>query len=391
MKVLNPKNIFSFFIKEETKSSTFLVLAGIIGLTLANSSLSNQYFNLLNLDITVGLITMDVQHWINEGLMAFFFLVVSLEIKREMIDGELKGWKKASFPVFAALGGMILPALIFTLLNPKSPENNGWAIPMATDIAIAIGVIGLLGNRITKSLRLFLLTLAIVDDIGSILVIGLFYSRPDNMFAFLLAVLFFMIIAVMRKSEYWIMWFGILGFVAWYLLIISGVPGTIAGVIVAFLAPLSTRRRGSKKLQMSEVAEDILLPLTSYIIVPLFVFANAGIKFSSIEINDKSSFSVFAGIVLGLVFGKSIGIIAGAKISTLLKISKKPNTLYWRQIYGVGYIAGIGFTISLLISSLAYENYPNLKNAATAGIFVASIISGSIGLFLLSRRKTFSK
>ncbi len=130
MKVLNPKNIFSFFIKEETKSSTFLVLAGIIGLTLANSSLSNQYFNLLNLDITVGLITMDVQHWINEGLMAFFFLVVSLEIKREMIDGELKGWKKASFPVFAALGGMILPALIFTLLNPKSPENNGWAIPM---------------------------------------------------------------------------------------------------------------------------------------------------------------------------------------------------------------------------------------------------------------------
>ncbi len=386
MKVLNPKNVFSFFIKEESKSSALLILAGIIGIVLANSSFSNQYFNFLNYDITIGLITMDVQHWINEGLMAVFFLVVSLEIKREMIDGELKGWKKASFPFFAALGGMILPALIFSLINPNPPENSGWAIPMATDIAIAIGILGLLGNRINKSLRLFLLTLAIVDDIGSILVIGLFYSRPDNMFAFLLAILFFLIIAVIRKNEYWIMWFGILGFIAWYLLIISGVPGTLAGVLIAFLAPLNTRRKGSKKLQMSEVAEDILLPLTSYIIVPLFVFANSGVKFSSIEIDDKASFNVFLGIVLGLVIGKSIGIIAAAKISTILKIAKKPTSLNWRQIYGVGFIAGIGFTISLLISSLAYEGNPSLKNAATAGIFVASIISGSVGLFLLSRK-----
>ncbi|MCA9332961.1 Na+/H+ antiporter NhaA [Candidatus Saccharibacteria bacterium] len=387
MRSINPKNVWNFFVAEETRSSSLLVIAGLLGLILANSKMSDLYFSTLHYDLTFGFVTLDIQHWINEGLMAAFFLVVSLEIKRELIDGELKGWKKASFPVFGAIGGMILPALIFTTLNPTLPESKGWAIPMATDIAIAIGILGLLGNRISHSLRVFLLTLAIVDDIGSIAIIGIFYSQPSNMFTFLMALVVVLSVAIVRNSRHWIMWFGVLGFVLWYLLILSGVPGTMAGVLMAFLAPLSTRRKGSKKLQLSEVAEDILLPFASFVIVPMFVLANAGIPFSSIELNDHSTINVFLGVFLGLVVGKAVGIFIATKIANVLGFARKPSGISWSQIAGVGFVAGIGFTVSLLVASLSYEDDYVLHNASVMAIFIASIVSAIIGLFILSRAK----
>ncbi len=386
MKALNPKNVWNFFVAEETRSSALLVAAAVIGLVLANSQLSALYFNTLHYELTFGFVTLDIQHWINEGLMAAFFLVVSLEIKRELIDGELKGWKKASFPVFGAIGGMLLPAFIFTMFNPNLPESQGWAIAMATDIAIAIGILGLLGNRIPRALRVFLLTLAIVDDIGSIVVIGLFYSQPTNMFTFFLALIVLIVAATLRNSKYWIMWFGVFGFLLWYLLIVSGVPGTMAGVCMAFLAPLSTRRKGSKKLQLSEVAEDILLPLTSFVIVPLFVLANTGVAFASLALNTKSTINVFMGVFLGLVVGKSVGIFAATRIATSLGFAKKPSNISWSHVLGVGFVAGIGFTVSLLIADLAYNGNDELHNAAILGIFVASILSAIIGLIVLSRK-----
>jgi NhaA family Na+:H+ antiporter len=389
VKAANPINVWKFFVKEETRSSALLISAALFGLILANSRFSELYFQTLDHNLTLGIITQDIQHWINEGLMVFFFLVVTLEVKREVIDGELKGWKKASFPVYAALGGMVFPALIYTLINPTPPTSQGWAIPMATDIAIAVGVIGLLGSKIPKQLRIFLLTLAIVDDIGSILIIGVFYSQPDNVFALSLAITTLIAMAILRKRRFWPLLFIILGFIVWYLMLVSGVPGTIAGVLIGLLMPLTTRRKGSNKLQKSEMVEEVLLPFTSFFVVPLFVLANSGIKITFQALDSEPSFRVFIGVVLGLLVGKSLGIFLAARLASTLKLAQKPSIISWKQIIGVGFIAGIGFTISLLVTGLAFSEFSELKNSATAAVFVASIISGSIGLTILS--KTSSK
>lgn len=387
----SPKKVWDFFVKEETRSSSLLIIAAVVALVWANSAYSTSYFDLWHTQITFGKVTLDLQHWVNEALMSLFFLVVTLEIKRELIDGELRGWRKASFPVFAAIGGMLVPALIFTLINPTPPESLGWAIPMATDIAIAMGVIGLLGTRIPRSLRVFLLTLAIVDDIGSIAVINIFYSQPSNMLAILIAVGFGIALAAVRNNKYWLPMFGVFGFGLLYCLLLAGVPGTMAGVVVAFLMPLKTSRKNTKRLQTSETVEDKLLPFTSYFIVPLFVLANAGINFNSSLLQTTPEIKVFFGVALGLLVGKPLGIYLSTRLATALRLTHKPSNISWGHITGVGFIAGIGFTVSLFISSLAYENEPGLQNAATLGIFAASVLAGIIGLNLLTRTKKTSK
>lgn len=386
---LMPKNILAFVFREERRSGILLLVAAALALVIANSAWSEIYFGILDKEYTLGAVTLDLRHWINEGLMAIFFLVVMLEIKRELIDGELRSWKKASFLFFAALGGMIVPALIFSALNPYPPQNVGWAIPMSTDTAIAIGVIGLLGRGIPKSLKVFLLAIAIIDDIVSILVIGLFYSQPTNMLALMLVVILSLALILVRTKRLHLINFLLIGFGIWYCLLVAGVSGTIAGVIVAAIAPLTTRKSNSVRFQASEEVEEILLPVTAYMIIPVFVFANAGLDFSSLTLYAENGLMVFLGVAAGLFIGKPVGIFSASWIAAKLRIAHKPRGISWSQLLGIGFIAGIGFTISLLITDLAYRSNTNLQEVATLGVFVASILSGLIGLAILksARRK----
>lgn len=383
-KIINPLNISNFIFKEERRSSLLLVIAAILAIVIANSAWASNYSTLFSSQFAIGSVNLDVRHWINEGLMALFFLVVALEVKREFIDGELQTWRKASFPVIAAIGGMVVPALIFSALNPYTPQSSGWAIPMATDIAIALGVIGLLGSRVPKSLRVFLLTLAIVDDIGSIIVISLFYNHPSNTFALIVALVLSISLILVRKLKLWPIWFIGLGLLLWYCLLIAGISATLAGVIVAFIMPLNTRKNKATNLQDTEIIEDTLIPFTAFIVVPLFVFANAGIPFSEVSLKGNGSFSVFMGALLGLLLGKPIGIVFATWLGHVLHVAQKPKTISWSQLTSVGFIAGIGFTIAILIADLAYKESTLLQNSAILGIFVASIIASVVGLLLLS-------
>lgn len=382
---LAPNNVLAFLWKEERRSGVLLLIAAAIALFMANSSWSDVYFGFIKTELTLGSVTFDIKHWVSEGLMALFFLVVTLEVKRELVDGELRTWRKASFPVFAAVGGMIVPAAIYTFLNPTPPESSGWAIPIATDIAIAVGVLALLGDKIPKNLRVFLLALAIIDDIGSILVIALFYNHPTNSMAIIAAVTFTILMLVARRRRYWIPLFAILALGLWYSLLLAGVAGTMAGVIVAACAPLVSSR--SNRLQSSEKIEDLLLPLTAFIIVPLFVFCNAGLVFESLSLGSSQNMYVFLGIIAGLAVGKPLGIVSASWLATQLRLTKRPAGISWSQLSGIGFVAGIGFTISLFIADLAFAEHSYLQNDAIFGVFVGSIVSSVVGLLILRAAK----
>jgi NhaA family Na+:H+ antiporter len=385
IKKLNPTNIFGFLLKEERRSSTLLILVAALALFVANSAWSKDYVDFFHRTFELAGVNFDIRHWINEALMALFFLVVSLEVKRELIDGELRSWRKASFPLFAAAGGMLVPALIFSVFNPLPPSSNGWAIPMATDIAIAVGVLTLLGKRVHKSLRIFLLSLAIIDDIGSIIIIGLFYQKPTNILALLIAIVLVLVLAIVRKSKIWPLYFLIGGPLIGYCLLLAGISGTLAGVVIAALMPL--RRKGKKvvNLQASEIVEDLLIPVTTFAVVPLFVFANAGLSLSNISLSSEHGLPVFGGILLGLFVGKPIGIVLASWIAHKLALTHKPVNLSWTHIGGIGMLAGIGFTVSLLVTDLSYKGHTALQTSATLGIFTASILAGFTGLIFLSR------
>lgn len=375
---------------DERKASVLLLAVALIAILIANSAWSSNYFEVVNTKITFLGITLSLQHWVNEGLMALFFLMVSIEIKRELIDGELKGWKRASFPVVAAIGGMLVPALIFSVLNPESPYSNGWAVPMATDIAIAVTIIGLLGTRIPKYLKSFLLALAIVDDLGAILIISLYYNQPTNYTYLILVGILVALLWAIRKTKKQLVWFGIFGTLILWLLLASGVSGTLAGVLVGFLIPLvSSKNTKTEKAQPSEELERVLIPIVLFVIVPLFVFVNAGVNFSSIIVSTVDDKRLIAGIILGLVVGKPLGILLFSYVANVFKITHKPGNITWLQIAGVGFIAGIGFTMALFITNLAFKGQDNLINIATVSIFVGSIVSAVVGMMILffSRRK----
>jgi NhaA family Na+:H+ antiporter len=380
---LMPRNIFNFLLKEERRSSILLLIAAVAALFAANSTWATAYFGVLSQQHSLGWVTLDLKHWINEGLMAIFFLVVMLEVKREFIDGELRSWRKASFVVFAALGGMLVPALLFSALNPYPPQNIGWAIPTSTDTAIAVGVLGLLGRRIPKNLRVFLLALAIIDDIVSILVIGLFYSRPTNTFALLLALVLSLALFASRNGKFRAISFPVYGLAIWYCLLMAGISGTVAGVIIGLIAPLVTSRSNAAKLQGTEKVEDVLLPITAYLVVPVFVFVNAGLDFGKVSFSDGYGLKIFLGVLVGLLIGKPLGIFTAGWLAAKLRIAHKPRGISWSQISGIGFVAGIGFTISLLITDISYSKAPGYQHAAILGVFTASIIAGVIGLLLL--------
>ncbi len=369
----------------ESSSSIVLGVATLFALLLANSSFSIGYHSFLSLKV----FNLSISHWINDGLMAIFFFLVGLEIKKEIVVGELNSVKKASLPIAAALGGMIVPALIYFSFNTKSPEANGWAIPMATDIAFALGVLSLFGKRIPSALKILLLAVAIVDDLGAIIVIAVFYTSKLNVLGLAIggvAVLAIQLLKHIRISNYFI--YIPFGIFLWLGVLYSGVHATIAGVILGLLTPIHFRDKGAKHIEPTENLIKFLHTPVSFLIMPVFALANAGVEFNASSVVTASSTGLFKGIFFGLVIGKPFGILLFSFLSYKLKMSYLPKGLSWRHIFVLGNIAGIGFTMSLFISKLALSS--DLDQIAKLAILVASssaILIGVVSTLLLIRKK----
>lgn len=385
----NKLSLIKDFISKETLSGLILFVVTVFAVTIANSNFGAYYFELFatQLGITFGSlnISMSLLHWINDVLMAIFFLVVGLEIKREMLIGELSSVKKASFPIIAAIGGMIIPAIIYISLNPE--HITGFGIPMATDIAFALGILMLLGNKVNPAIKLFLVTLAVVDDLGAIAVVAVFYTSEIHFEYFLYAfIVYFLLWFLNYKNIQKLTPYIILGIFLWIFIHKIGIHSTIAGVLLAFAIPLNKKADLEESVENSSVEnplvklEHTLHNFSAFIIMPLFAFANAGviIDFS----NVAEHYLIVLGVALGLVIGKPIGIFSFTYLATKLKISVKPQNVTWNDIFAVGFLGGIGFTMSIFISHLAF-NDESIIGAVKLGIFASSIIAALIGSTLL--------
>lgn len=379
--------VAAYLLRDEAISGKFILGAVALALLCANTALASWYEHLWHTELTIGLgswnLTYDLQHWVNEGLMAIFFLVVGLEIKRELVSGDLRHRKTALLPIGAAIGGMVLPALLYVFFTHDTPAAQGWAIPMATDIALAVGVLTLAGRHIPSSLKLFLLTLAIVDDIGAILVIGLFYGSGFNVASLLLAVLVCGAVVLLGKKGWLPLWlYVILGISLWLALQAGGIHASIAGALLGLATPITARRTPGQD-NLAERVERHAIPWSTLIIVPLFVFANTGIVLTLSGFAEPGALAMAAGVVAGLCVGKVAGILGASWLLTRLGLAKLPTGTTWRQITGVGLVAGIGFTVSIFVTELAFGSQPGLENSAKLSIFVASAISALLGLTTL--------
>ncbi len=373
------------FLKDETASGKLILLAAALSLVAVNSPLQNLYSDFWHTTLNVGFegfrLSLDLRHWLNEALMAFFFLVVGLEIKREIRGGELSNIKVAALPIGAAIGGMIVPALIYLIFNMRAETIQGWGIPIATDIAFAVTVLTLLGRRVPLSLKLFLLSLAIADDIGAIFVIALFYAEIIH-YGYLFVSLGILIsIWIFRKKlGNHLLYFLAIGVIFWVTTHLSGIHASIVGAALGLLAPVSKQKVVGA---LAPRLERMFLPFSTFVVLPLFAFANAGFVLSRESLS--SNYSVMAGIILGLVVGKALGIFGASWLLVKLNIAKLPAETSWRHILGVGFIAGIGFTVSIFITELAFAGNDKLISASKISIFIASAISAFLGiLFLLS-------
>ncbi|TAM98951.1 MAG: Na+/H+ antiporter NhaA [Chitinophagaceae bacterium] len=366
------------FLNDSRAIGIVLIACTIISLALSNIDFARESYTHfwtahISLSATGPHLPHDLLAWINDGLMAVFFFLVGMEIKRELMIGELASIQKSMLPVLAALGGMIVPALIFFTFNGSTPFHHGWGIPMATDIAFSLGIISLLGNRVPVQLKIFLTALAIIDDLGAIVVIAVFYAT-DMHFGYLFFGLGIMIIPVilnLLKVQRMIFYF-IPAIIVWYCFLNSGVHPTIAGVLLAFCIPLS---------RISSL-EHALYHVVNFVIMPLFALANTAIVFPSAFGHIIHSPITF-GIVLGLVLGKPIGICIFSFLSVKLKIASLPSDTHWKQILGAGMIAGIGFTMSIFIATLAYKE-EELQVISKIAIIVGSVISGVAGYYFLN-------
>lgn len=383
---LHPKRvatIFDEFLKDESTGGKLILVAALLSLIVVNSPLRDEFNHFWQLPLSLGLgtwsLSLDLRSWVNEGLMAFFFLVVGLEIKRELIKGELKDIKAAILPIGAALGGMIVPALIYLVFNFNTEAVQGWGIPIATDIAFAVAVLSLLSNRVPVSLKIFLLTLAIADDIGAIFVIALFYAEIINYWylglSFLLTIGLFLL---RRYLTYRLLLVSLLGVLLWITTHLSGIHASIIGAVMGFLAPIAV---SNDKVAVSERVEKFFLPITTFLVLPIFAFANAGFMITADALTTNQT--VLWGVIFGLVGGKVIGITIVSWLLVKLKIAKLPNDMAWRHIIGVGFIAGIGFTVSIFITELAFPDSQTLVNTAKISIFIASATSALLGYILL--------
>ena len=368
---------FKEFFSNSQSSGILLVFCVLISLMIANSSASEGFQSFL--DQSWGPYSVSV--WINDGLMAVFFLLVGLEIKRELLDGELSNFKNASLPILAAIGGMLVPAAIFTLFNHGTEYSKGWAIPMATDIAFSLAIISMLGKSVPSAIKVFLAALAIVDDLGAIVVIAIFYTDEIHWNYLLYSGIIVAILAVLnflkvKKHIFYL----IPGCVLWYFMHHSGIHATIAGVILAFCIPAS--KADNEEASPLEKLEHFLHIPVSYAIMPIFALANTNITFKEGMVDGL--FSNFGyGIVFGLILGKLIGINLFSFIAIKLKISSLPDKSRWIHMIGAGLLAGIGFTMSIFIALLSYKDNQDLQDSAKFAILTASVLAGFLGYLLL--------
>ncbi|WP_447951025.1 Na+/H+ antiporter NhaA [Chryseobacterium koreense] len=379
---MNITSYFKKFLHSSESSGIILILCVVISLLIANSSFGETYQNVLDQKIGIDLfhLKFPLSIWINDGLMAIFFLLVGLEIKREIVEGELSSFKSASLPIVAALGGMIVPALIYFLFNHGTHYAKGWAIPMATDIAFSLAIISMLGKRVPLSIKIFLAALAIVDDLGAILVIAVFYTDQIHWdylgwSALMVAILFAFNFFNFKKHIFYI----IPGIFLWYYMHHSGIHATIAGVLLAFTIPTNISKTESSPLEKLE--RKLHLPV-NFLIMPVFALANTNITFKDGMVDGLFSNFGF-GIILGLFLGKIIGINLFSWIFIKLKISSLPDKSSWIQMMGAGLLAGIGFTMSIFIALLSFRDHPEIQDEAKFAILVASMISGFAGYSLL--------
>ncbi len=376
------------FLESEAAGGILLMIAAALAMIIANSPLAENYFHFLHWqtgpELTPKLGPMSVHLWINDALMAVFFLFVVLEIKRELVDGKLSSWPDRRLPVLAAAAGMAVPAIIYlAIAGTAMPLANGWAIPAATDIAFAIGVLALLGKRAPTSLKLFLVTVAIVDDLGAIVIIALFYTAGLNIGALIAAGLIWGVMFAMNRTGVRSLWFYGLAFgLLWYAVLLSGVHATIAGVLAAFAIPI-TLTPGAPDAEDSPLhrLEHMLAIPVAFLIVPLFGFANAGVDLSGISFSDLVS-PLPLGIAAGLFIGKQLGIFGAIWLAAKTGFAARPAHASWMQIYAVALLCGIGFTMSLFIGGLAFGD-PKLVEEAKLGTLAGSLIAALVGYLLL--------
>ncbi|AKA70397.1 Na+/H+ antiporter NhaA [Clostridium scatologenes] len=381
-KVVNP---LIYFFKNESSSGLILLICAIIAIIIANSSLVETYEHILHTYITIGYreisISMSVLHWINDGLMAIFFFVVGMEIKRELVIGELKSIKKALLPICAAIGGMIVPAVIYVLFNYREATVTGWGIPMATDIAFALGILSLVAKKAPKGIVVFLTALAIVDDLGAIIVIAIFYTNQIYWGALAIGLVTFIALILVNKFNVKAAFIYIIGgIILWISFLKSGVHPTIAGVLLGMCLPVGKNVDEFKTSTLYKL-EHALTPWSAFVIMPIFALANAGV---TININNLSALiltPVSLGIIFGLFVGKQIGIFGVSYILVKLKIAKLPSKVNIRHLYGASILGGIGFTMSLFVSSLSFVDKTILAVSKTS-IMISSILAAIVGVIV---------
>ncbi len=376
---------FKWFFKLEAASGLVLLLTAIFALLISNSDLSEFYFQALEKYFFIGIndfgLKLSVHHWINDALMAVFFFFVTLEIKREFLHGELSNIKQALLPIIAAVGGMVVPALFYIVINFENPETiHGWAIPSATDIAFSLGVLSLLGSRVPISLKVFLTALAIIDDLGAILIIAFFYSGDLSIPYLSLILISYIFLLILNKFSIKVFTpYLLIGMCMWFFTYKSGIHATIAGVLLATTIP---HRIKEKDFSLLIKLEHAISPYVAFIIMPIFAFANAGVNLEGLSLSSLLS-PVPLGILLGLFFGKQIGVLLFSYCAIKFKLASPPSNSNWLSLYGVSILTGIGFTMSLFVGNLAFIENTQYMDGVKIGVLTGSLLSTIFGYLLL--------
>ncbi|MCT8640511.1 Na+/H+ antiporter NhaA [Glaesserella parasuis] len=375
------------FLQLESASGILLLAFAMLAMLFANTPLKDLYFDFLSMPVSIQIGLFSIHKpllmWVNDGFMAVFFVLIGLEVKREMMVGAISSYQRAIFPAIGALGGMIVPALVFTLINSDSPEfQQGWAIPMATDIAFALGVLGLLGKRVPFALKIFLLALAIIDDLGAIVVIAIFFSHELSTTALISAVIAITALIIMNRMRVTaICAYMVVGLILWASVLKSGVHATLAGVIIGFCVPL----KGKNGEEPLAHFEHILAPWCSFVILPLFAFSNAGVSLAGTSLSTLFS-PLTMGVALGLLVGKTLGVFSFSFLAVKLGIAQLSEGINFKQIFAVSILCGIGFTMSMFLAGLAFgedEADGQFISLARLGILIGSGISAVLGYYLL--------
>ena len=376
---------FKWFFKLEAASGLVLLIAAIIALIISNSNFSELYFNTLEQYLFIGInnfgLKLSVHHWINDLLMAIFFFFVTLEIKREFIQGELSNLKKALLPIIGAVGGMVIPALVYVVINFGNSETlNGWAIPSATDIAFSLGILSLLGSRVPISLKIFLTALAIIDDLGAILIIAFFYSGDLSISYLSLILISYTFLLILNKlGVKKFLPYLLIGTFMWFFTYKSGIHATIAGVLLASTIP---HRIKDKDFSLLIKLEHAISPYVAFMIMPIFAFANAGVSLEGLSLSSLL-LPVPLGILLGLFVGKQVGVMIFSFIAVRTGVAQMPDNSSWLSLYGVSVLTGIGFTMSLFVGNLAFAENIQYIDGVKIGVLAGSLLSTLFGYFIL--------